>query len=211
MKNDSGASLPQAGEDRRFTRRVLRAWALVVGLSLVGLIAGMVVLGVLFPERHLSNAIGPADFAARGIPDDRAAPDFSLPALGTAKRVRLSAFADRVLVLNLWASWCPPCHREAPVLESLYQRYAGRGVQFIGVDHRDSPWGAAEFRKRFGITFPSAFDPKGSVAVRYGALGIPTTYVITRGRIVYRFLGAVRGPELASVLNGLLMKEVGTP
>jgi cytochrome c biogenesis protein CcmG, thiol:disulfide interchange protein DsbE len=210
MKNDSGAALPQPDPERPFTRRVLRAWLLVVGLSLVALIAGVVVLAVVSPGGE-PKSIGPVDFAARGVRDDDAAPEFSLPEVGSTRTIRLSEFRGRVVVLNLWASWCGPCEREAPVLQTLWRRYARRGVQFIGIDHRDNSASAQRFQSRHGITFPSAFDPKGSVAVRYGAVGVPTTYVIVRGRIVYHFVGAVRGPELAKVLDGLLMEEVETP
>ena len=108
-------------------------------------------------------------------------------------------------MLNIWRSWCPPCREEAPQLEEVWTQYRFRGVQFIGVDHQDSRGAGIAFVRKFGITYSSAFDPGGTVAARYGAVGIPTTFVIDRrGRIVYRFLGKTRASILAPVLDLIL-------
>jgi len=152
-----------------------------------------------------SARVGPADFTAKGAPEARPAPAFTLPLLSGQGSVRLADFSGKPLVLNLWASWCGPCRQEAPVLEGLWHRYGPLGVQFLGVDHLDARTAGLAFQREFGITYRSAFDPDGTLAARYGAVGIPTTFVIDpTGTIVYRFIGRLRGPDLAGVLDEVL-------
>ncbi len=149
-----------------------------------------------------SPGIGAADFTARGAPEARPAPDFTLRLLNGEGSVRLDDFAGKVLVLNVWASWCGPCRQEAPVLEGMWHRYRALGVRFLGVDHMDARAAGLAFQRHFAITYPSAFDPGGTLARRYRAVGIPTTFVVDRtGTIVYRFLGRLRGPDLSSILD----------
>lgn len=128
---------------------------------------------------------------SRGTPVDRPAPSFSLPALNGAGSISLGSFGNRVLVLNFWASWCTACRREAPILESLWRQHRNQGIQFLGVDHRDSRNAALAFGRQFGVTYRSVFDPKGSLASAYGLIGIPTTLIIQNGRVRYQFLGII--------------------
>jgi DsbE subfamily thiol:disulfide oxidoreductase len=150
-------------------------------------------------------ALGAADFAARLVAEDRPAPRFDLPALEGPGSISLRSFAGSIVVVNIWASWCPPCREEAPQLERVWTRYRSRGVRFIGVDHEDTRTGGLSFVREFGITYPIGFDPGGSVAASYGAVGVPTTFVIDPdGRIAYRFLGKTTAPMLAATLDRLL-------
>ena len=160
-------------------------------------------LGAPHPSRD--SAIGAADFAATPVPEDRPAPAFDLPALAGPGSISLRSPAGSITVVNIWASWCPPCRQEAPQLEQVWTRYEGRGVRFIGVDHQDTREGGLSFVREFGITYPVAFDPGGTVAARYGAVGVPTTFVIAPdGRIAYRFLGKTTAAMLATTLDRLL-------
>jgi len=157
-----------------------------------------------------SPGIGAADFTARGAPEARPAPNFTLSLLSGEGSVRLDDFAGKILVLNVWASWCGPCRQEAPLLEGLWHRYRPLGVRFLGVDHMDGRAAGMAFQRQFAITYPSVFDPGGTLARRYGAVGIPTTLVIDRtGAIVYRFLGRLRGPDLAGILDEVLKRGSG--
>jgi len=157
------------------------------------------------PRPSRPSAIGGADFAARPVAEDRPAPGFDLPTLAGSGSLSLRSTAGSILVLNIWASWCPPCRVEAPQLERVWTRYRARGVRFIGVDHEDSRAGGLSFVREFGITYPIAFDPGGTVAARYGAVGVPTTFVIGRdGRIAYRLLGKTTASMLAATLDRLL-------
>ncbi len=108
-------------------------------------------------------------------------------------------------MLNLWASWCGPCRDESPKLEALWQTDESLDIQFLGVDQQDAKGSARAFVQEFGITYPIAFDPEGTVAASYGALGLPTTFVIdASGVIRYGFLGRIDPVGLQDILQGLI-------
>jgi DsbE subfamily thiol:disulfide oxidoreductase len=159
-------------------------------------------------HQRSDGALGSADFVASPVAEDRPAPDFDIQTLDGDGRLSLAAFRGKVVVLNLWASWCAPCRTEAPSLESVWREFSGRGVQVIGVDHGDDRGDAQTFLRQHGLRYPMAFDPKGSVAASYGALGIPTTYVISaQGRIAYRFLGRATTHDLTRIVEQVLSQE----
>jgi len=111
----------------------------------------------------------------------------------------------RVVVLNVWASWCAPCRAEAPVLQSLWEEFEGAGVSFIGLNTRDSRATAVSFEEAYGITYPSVVDSDGRLQLRFSGIAppqaIPTTLVIDReGKVAGRILG--RASE--STLRGLI-------
>lgn len=145
-----------------------------------------------------------ADYRAVAKADGRPAPAFVLPAVEGGGAIELQAFRGKVVVLNFWASWCAPCRREAPHLQSAWTAYRDRGVQFLGVDILDDRAAARAFVSEFGITYPSAFDPEGSLADDYELLGLPTTVVIDpEGRMAYRFTGHLDGAVLRGTLDEL--------
>jgi cytochrome c biogenesis protein CcmG/thiol:disulfide interchange protein DsbE len=89
-------------------------------------------------------------------------------------------------VLNFFASWCAPCKREAPDLESFWRRYRSDGVIVLGVDSADTKSDARRFLSAHGVTYPVVFDPGQTLALGlYGLPGFPVTYVVNRqGRVV---------------------------
>jgi len=193
---------------RRPQRARLPRWVPVAAVTLAIVFLAVMAfalprLGAHQPARSFS--IGAADFAATPVPEDRPAPTFDLRSLTGPGSVSLHPSAGSIVVVNIWASWCPPCRQEAPQLEQVWIRYRSRGVRFIGVDHLDTRAGGLSFVREFGITYPIAFDPGGTVAARYGAVGIPTTFVIgPNGRIAYRFLGTTTAAMLATTLDRLI-------
>ena len=103
-------------------------------------------------------------------------------------------------VVVFWASWCGPCEKEAPALESFARSSAGRN-RIVGVDWSDARGGALAFIKRYGWTFPNVRDSEGAVGNAYRLTGLPTTFVIdARGRI----LSELRGPQDQSTLTRAL-------
>lgn len=102
------------------------------------------------------------------------------------KQMKLSDFRDKVVVINIWASWCKPCEQEAPELEAAWQFYKeGGDVVIIGVDYVDTPAGANEYLKKFGITFPNAPDLKSNISsILNRQMGVPETYFIDRNGIL---------------------------
>jgi thiol-disulfide isomerase/thioredoxin len=133
-------------------------------------------------------------------------PGFSGKTL-TGTPVSFAAYRGKVLVLNFWGSWCPPCRSEAPTLAALSAKYSHDGVSFLGVDVEDTPVNAGAFEQGFGITYPSLNDPGQAVAqVVSSAIPItstPTTLVIDPAGHV---AGAIFGTATYSVLNEMISK-----
>jgi cytochrome c biogenesis protein CcmG/thiol:disulfide interchange protein DsbE len=96
--------------------------------------------------------------------------------------MKLSDLRGKVVLVNIWASWCKPCEQEAADLEEAWQFYKdGDDVVFIGVDYVDTPAGAFEYLKKFGITFPNAPDLKSNISsILNRQMGVPETYLIDR-------------------------------
>lgn len=164
------------------------------GLALVGVpcvILAIVAELVWFPGSSPSGA-GSNPGAVAPIPQNRPAPEFDLPLLSGSGRLSLQAMRGHVLVVNFWASWCTACQREAPALRQLAQHYRGTEVRFLGVDHGDRQSPARAYLRRNGVDYPSVVDESGAVLSKYGANGLPITYVIGRdGRIRYEAIGLV--------------------
>ena len=102
-------------------------------------------------------------------------------------------FEGKVLVVNLWGSWCPPCRKEAPVLREVSEDLADKNVQFIGVLTKDKPAAANAFNKKAGITYPSIVDEDGSLQLAFAkslpSQAIPTTWIIDRnGKVAARII-----------------------
>ncbi|MGH7363080.1 MAG: TlpA family protein disulfide reductase [Candidatus Methylomirabilales bacterium] len=143
----------------------------------------------------------------RAIPSPlvgRPAPDFQMT-LFDGSQVRLSEFRGRVVFLNFWASWCPPCRAEAPLLEAAWRHYRDRGVVFLGVNIQDREASARGFLEEFGITYPNGRDPRNRVAIDYGVYGLPETFYISPdGLITYKHIGAIGEATLAQKMEEAL-------
>ena len=132
------------------------------------------------------------------------APAFTLE-LFDGGEISLSDLQGQIVVLNFWASWCPPCREEAPTLESMWQRYSGQGVSVIGVNYQDTEPPARAFVKEFGITYPNGPDARSRIARAYGVQGVPETFVITQeGEIAKVFVGSPTEGQVTAVLEELL-------
>ena len=119
------------------------------------------------------------------------APDFSLPSLD-GKNVQLSDFAGQVVVVNLWATWCPPCRAETPVLRELDEAYRDQGLSIVGIAVQETtPDNVREYAERYGLEYPIAFDASAHIFDRYRVYALPTqVFIGPDGRV----LGVVNGP-----------------
>ncbi|MEU7555177.1 TlpA disulfide reductase family protein [Streptomyces sp. NPDC044571] len=127
-----------------------------------------------------------------------------------------TALKGKVVVLNVWGSWCPPCRAEAPYFAKVSKELeaAGKPVAFVGINTRDtSKQNAASFEENFGITYPSLYDPDGKLMLRFpagtlNAQSIPSTIVLDKeGRIAARTLVAVSEQQLRSMIDPLLAEQ----
>lgn len=133
----------------------------------------------------------------------RMAPDFTLTATD-GRTFTLSSLRGKPVVINFWATWCPPCRKEMPELEQLWQRYgAGKDLMLLGLDQAEDVATIEQFRSTVAnVTFPILLDRKTDVAQDYGVKALPTTFFIDRnGRIQDVKLG---GPmDTAMVMDGV--------
>jgi peroxiredoxin/predicted small secreted protein len=118
----------------------------------------------------------------------------------------LSDYRGQVVVLNVWASWCAPCRAEAPELEEVWQEQRDQGVQFVGLNTRDSAVAAQRFVESMGLTFPSIEDPDGRIQLLFSdslpPQAIPSTVVIDeQGRVAGRILGKASAATLRGVID----------
>jgi peroxiredoxin len=146
----------------------------------------------------LAAGLGLLALGGRGGP--RLAPDFAVTDLN-GQAVRLSAFRGKVVLLNLWTTWCPPCREEMPSMERLYGLLRDRDFQLLAVSQDEDGTRAVEpFVREMKLSFPVLVDPERQVGARYGVWGYPETFVIDRnGYVVERVIGPRDWASPASV------------
>lgn len=146
----------------------------------------------------------------------KTAKNFSLEYQG--RPAKLSDFRGKVVILNFWASWCPPCVEETPALNRLQQHVAARNGVVLGVSADSDPAAYERFLKKQSVAFPTWRDPNSSdnkspIALEYGTSMIPETYVIDRkGKIARKVAGPQQwdSPEMLAYFDSLLSRDGGS-
>jgi thiol-disulfide isomerase/thioredoxin len=141
---------------------------------------------------------GPAGLAGETAPVFALRDDLGRPA-------SLDAYRGNVVLMNLWATWCPPCRAEMPDLQRLAQAYRGRGLVIVGVNEGESPDRARAFADSLGITFPIWIDDQQRYGRVYAALGLPTTVIVGRdGTVIRGFDGPLAYAQMKAAVNDLV-------
>ncbi len=140
-------------------------------------------------------------------------PDFTLVNL-SGDTVRFSDLAGRAVVLNFWATWCPPCRREMPLLDAIQKEYESRGLTVVGIDVGEDPDAVRRYVASIGVAYPiwvdapnrrTGIDSTQSIHGRFGGVGLPTTVFVDRGGIVQnRHLGELNRGFLQTQAEALL-------
>ncbi len=138
------------------------------------------------------------------------APDFSLKNMDGESQ-SLSDYRGKVVMLNFWATWCPPCRHEMPSMESIYQDLKEQGFVVLGVNQFEDPEHVFSYMGQLSVfpNFPILFDREGKVSQLYGVKGMPTTLLIDKqGRVVYRAVGGrdFDHPTVRKLVHELLKK-----
>lgn len=147
----------------------------------------------------------PEDTGVQGDPreDENAAPDFTVE-LNDGSQFTLSAAKGKVVLINIWATWCGPCCGEMPAFQRLYEEY-GDDLQIVAVNYAEKKKDVDRFAADNGYTFPFAYDEEASVMELYPSDGIPYTILIDKeGRIFKTFLGARSAEEQYQVYHSAI-------
>jgi len=134
--------------------------------------------------------------------------DFELESLDSSM-IKLSSYKGKVVFLNFWATWCPPCIEEMPSMQKLYDHFKDRGLEMIAVNLQEDKAAVKKFFDKHGLTFTAVLDKTGRVGSQYGARNIPTTYIIDRDGFV--IAGTIGGkewytPEMIGFFESLLKR-----
>jgi cytochrome c biogenesis protein CcmG, thiol:disulfide interchange protein DsbE len=177
-------------------------WTLVA--SIVMTLAFGVALAVkLRPEIDL---LGPGSTA----------PQFHATNLRTGQPATLADYRGKVILVNVWATWCPPCRVEMPSMERLHKKLAGTDFRIVAVsvdgdpfhpEESESPRGIMKFVTQMGLTFDILHDPSGAIRTVYQTVGVPESFLVDRdGVIVKKVIGAAQwdGPVNETIIRRLL-------
>lgn len=141
-----------------------------------------------------------------GLETGNKAPDFQLQTF-TGEELSLSDLYGKKVVLNFWASWCPPCKAEMPHMQNFYVRNQDQNVEILGVNMTTAEKNEMDigmFIKDYGLTFPIVLDSKGDVSILYQAISIPTTYFIDSvGYIQHKVMGPMDQEMLEELVHGM--------
>jgi len=136
------------------------------------------------------------------------AKDFTATNLLTGEEISLSDYRGKIVLLNFWGSWCPPCRAEMPAFEEVYKQYGDDDVVIIGVGINDSEENLVKFAKSIGITYPIVYDRTSEIARHYHIRSLPTTYRINqKGEIQGVAQGGLNQDQLIQAIEELLPKE----
>ena len=143
-----------------------------------------------------------SEFGAVAV-EQRLAPDFHKQSLDGTE-IRLSDLRGKAVLLDFWASWCPPCREEAPALAQVYRDLEGTDLEFIGVALDEDIGSALGHIQEFGLQYPNVWDSEGLLAISYGVARLPVKFFIDAdGRVVERWEGPIDEVELRNALEGL--------
>ncbi|MBE3068020.1 MAG: TlpA family protein disulfide reductase [Chloroflexi bacterium] len=146
--------------------------------------------------------------SGKGPVDSGVAPNFTLTDFN-GQTVTLSDLRGKVVIINFWASWCPPCREEAAYLEQTWRKYKDQGVVFIGVDYVDTEKEALAYIAEFDITYLNGPDIGTRIAQAYNIKGVPETYYVDRkGTLRGVHIGPLTSPILDEKIDELLAESV---
>lgn len=165
------------------------------------------VSGSLLAEQQLPKL----GYKLTELPKPVDAPDFSLQDMDE-KKYSIKDFRGKVVLVNFWATWCPPCRREMPSLERLYQKLKGKDFIVLAINQFEDPDHVFAYTGQLGTdpTFPILFDRDSKIAEAYKVAGLPTTYLLDKqGKIRYRAVGGREfdHPEVEKLIQALMAEN----
>ena len=142
------------------------------------------------------------------VGSDFGAPGIDVKDEKSGRQLISKDFKNKVVFINFWATWCPPCREEMPSIESLYKNMSGNDkFQMVTILYKDTYQNGTAYMQQNGYTFPVYSDAEGNTAVNYGVTGVPETYIIDKkGTLKKRVIGPAEwnSPEAKNFINSLL-------
>ncbi len=174
----------------------------ILPMALIGV--GLIILGSL-AFVYLSSQNQPAtDYSVVPANVNFPAPDITLNNLA-GQKVNIADYRQKVVLVNNWATWCPPCRAEMPTLVKYFKAHADDGFILIGIEAGDPANSVADFVDEFGITFPVLLDPNNRSLVAFHNDSLPSSYVIDRnGTVVLAWTGPINRAMLEKYITPLL-------
>jgi len=168
------------------------------------MISGLLILSLLNRNRSYNKSVKIVPIEI-GLP----APDFTFPGIN-GKMVSLSDFRGKVVLVNIWATWCASCVDEMPSMERLYQNLKGKDFEILAVSIDSlGVKVVAPFMKKYKLTFPALIDSSGTIGAGYRTTGVPESFIIDKNGILVKKIIGPRDwaqPELLRFFQDLIQK-----
>jgi peroxiredoxin len=193
----------QVQTPRRSSSPPFAAIFIGVGLVLLGIMAALL-LTAPGQTADPSGSSNLQEVSVVPVQVNFAAPELSLFALGGGE-VSLAGLEGQVVLVNNWATWCPPCKAEMPTLQSYYEQHKDQGFVLLGIEAGEPADEVAQFVKDYNLTFPVLLDPQGKALDAFQNLNLPSSYVIDRdGTVRLAWVGAISSSILEKYVTPLL-------
>ncbi len=182
-----------------------RKWLYInFGISIVLIIAGAAALILL--SQDFDTGSGQAAAQPAVARPEQAAPDFSLPTL-SGGQVSLGDYSGQVVMIKMWATWCPPCRAEMPEIDEFYRAHKDKGFVVLAINSQEEAPTVERFIQEQGFSFPVLLDTRGQVLNRYSVRGLPTSIIINEeGAIHYVHTGAITKKQMEIIIGPLLLQ-----
>ncbi len=175
-----------------------------IALLLIGV--GLIAIGAMFIMLWGFPLASTEDFSTVPAKVDFPAPELTLEDL-SGKMVSLSDSRGNVVLVNLWATWCPPCRAEMPTLQAFYEKYKSYGFVLIAINQEEARQVVAPFVAEFGLTFPVWLDEKYQSQREFNTMSLPSSYVIDRdGWVRLMWIGGISERNLEKYVPDLIME-----
>lgn len=168
--------------------------------------AGLISIGIMFIFLLNKSSASTQDFSAVPVKVDFAIPELNLEDL-SGKPVSLDDQLGSVMLVNLWATWCPPCIKEMPTLQAFYEKYKTHDFVLIAINQEESLEIVAPFVDEFGLTFPVWLDLKYQAQRVFNTMNLPSSYVIDRNGIVrLMWIGEISAKNLEKFVADVILE-----
>lgn len=171
---------------------------------------GFLAIGIMYYLLSLNSTVNDtasnSDFSTIPVQVDYAAPELNLTTL-EGNAASLTDYRGNVVLVNLWATWCPPCTEEMPTLQAFYERYRSEGFELIAIDQGETLAEVKPFVADFGLTFPIWLDQDNEAGSSFKTMHLPSSYVIDReGRVRLMWIGGISAANLEKYVPNIILE-----